>query len=85
MSRLHYGNEAYTSEEKGTEFNYQCGKDLLTHHVKEKNNRTIKRAAKQVPRDKATSSLSPAFTCKESRLRTLDLYCYCSMWRAIKK
>ena len=53
------GNEAHTSKWKGTEFDYHCGQDLLTHHVKEKKNRTVKRAAKQVPRDKATSSLSP--------------------------
>lgn len=31
----------------------------LTHQVKEKKNRTIKEAAKKVPRDTATSSLSP--------------------------
>ena len=53
------GNESHTSEENGTEFDHQFGQDLFTHHVKEKKNRTIKQAAKQVPRDKATTSLSP--------------------------
>lgn len=53
------GIEAHISEEKSTEFDYQCGQNPLTHQVKEKKNRTIKEAAKKVPRDKATSSLSP--------------------------
>ena len=53
------GNESHTSEEKVTEFDHQCGQDFFTHHVKEKKNRTIKQAAKQVPREKGTSSLSP--------------------------
>ena len=52
------GNEARTSKGKGTVFNNHCGQDLLTHQVKEKK-RTVKRAAKQVPRDKATPNLSP--------------------------
>ena len=41
------GNEAHTSEEKGSQFDYHCGQDLCTRHVKEK------------AEDKATSSLSP--------------------------
>ena len=30
------GNEAHTSEEKGSQFDYHCGQDLCTRHVKEK-------------------------------------------------
>ena len=52
------GIEGHIFEEKGTEFDYQCGQNLLTRQVKEKKNRTIKEAAKQVPRDKATPSLA---------------------------
>ena len=38
--------------------NYHCGQDHLTQYVTEKNC-IVKRAAKQVPRDKATSNLTP--------------------------
>lgn len=53
------GIEAHISEERGTEFDSQYGQNLLTHQKKEKKNRTIQEAAKKVPRDKASSSLSP--------------------------
>ena len=47
------GIEAHISEERGTEFDYQYGQNLLTHQKKETKNRTIQEAAKKMPRDKA--------------------------------
>ena len=55
------GNESHISEEKGTEFDHECGQDLFTHHVKEKENRTINRPLSRYPEIKLHPALVQRF------------------------